>query len=64
MRVDGWTPARSLCRLSLREITPFRGAKGDFRAKGEFTQRENGETTFSWRSCGTRLHENGVHTLA
>ena len=60
----GGRPRRSLCWLSLREITPFRGAKGDFRAKGEFTQRENGETTFSWRSCGTQLHENEVRILA
>ena len=40
----GWlgsTSAGSLCWLSLRESTPFRGAKGDF------TQRENYETNLN-----------------
>jgi hypothetical protein len=40
---SGWlgsTPAGSLCRLSLRESTPFRGAKGDFTLTPAHVTRE------------------------
>src|ERR1017187_5244915 len=36
----GSTPAGSLCRLSLRESTPFRGAKGDLTSTPAHVTRE------------------------